>query len=213
MKHNLSDIEIQLKKRLPFYYHWGRIQNNQWDGYTNFIYDTFYWEELILKIEKTILDNRLNKKDLFNYAANRWYNFWSSMAVEQIFTSMKGIEPVQNKKDSEKDFIINGIPLDHKTTIFPKGFKKPFPYAKNHKKELIQWLYKNQSNQQRHHLKNRLFVVVYQENGEHWKLKAEIQFLKIEIEKYVANFEASQLQKFIFTPQTKTLSDIIWVIK
>ena len=35
--------------------------------------------------------------------------------------------------------------------------------------------------------------------------------LNKEIKNYVTNFNPTQLQKFIFTPQTETYIDIIWV--
>ncbi|MGV6828248.1 MAG: hypothetical protein ACWA45_02475 [Flavobacteriales bacterium] len=209
----LHEIENQLKKRLPYHYQWGRIQNNQWDDLTNFIYHTKDWEHLIDLIKQTLQKHHFDKKAFFNYAANRWYNFWSAMAVEQIFTSLEGVEAVQDYKDSEKDFIIQGIPFDHKTSVFPKKFNSSFMEAKENPRTLINWLYRNQSTQKRYHLKNRIFIVVCQQNGEHWKLKSEIKLIKVEIEKYIQNFKPSQLQKFIFTPQTQTLSDIIWLIK
>ncbi len=210
---NLQNIEMELKKRLPYDYSWGQKQNDIWDSYTNFIYKTLNWEELVLKMKQATKDYKLEKRDLFNYAANRWFNFWSAVAVEHIFTNIEGIHPVAETKDSEKDFYLFGIPFDHKTSVFPKQFGKTFEYAQSHKSELIEWFYKNQSTQKRHHLKNRLFIVVYAENGEHWKLKAEISLLKKAIEKYVASFQPQQLHSFTFADGQKTLSDIIWVSK
>ena len=53
------------------------------------------------------------------------------------------------------------MPFDHKTSVYPSAFKKTLEYAKEHREELIDWLYENQSKQQRFHMKNRLFVVVF----------------------------------------------------
>ena len=208
---NLENIEKELKRRLPYHYSWGQKQNDEWDRYTNFIYSTQEWAELILRMKQAIAEHKLDKRSLFNYAANRWYNFWSAVAVEQIFTEIDGIEPVAETKDSEKDFYLFGIPFDHKTSVFPKHFNKTFEYAQNHKNELIEWLYKNQSAQKRHHFKNRLFIVVYAENGEHWKLKAEIGLLKNAIQKYIATFRPEQLQSFTFVDGQQTLSDVVFV--
>lgn len=206
-------IENELKKRWPYHYHWGQKQNDLWDRYTKFIYETETWEALMPKMQKVISDQHLDKRSLFNYASNRWYNFWSSVAVENIFSDCEGVKPVFDKKDSEKDFYLCGIPFDHKTTIFPAGFGKSFAYAKDNETELIKWLYKNQSPEKRHHLKNRLFIVVYAEAGEHWKLKAEIGFLKGEIEKYISTFKTEQLHSVNFTNHPASLSDIIWLSK
>jgi len=54
--------------------------------------------------------------------------------------------------------------------VFPKAFGKDYAYAKENKKELIEWLYNNQSQQGRKHLENRLFICIFDtKNGEHWK--------------------------------------------
>ena len=79
--------------------------------------------------------------------------------------------------------------------------------------ELIKWLYNNQSQEQRKHLKNRLFVVLYSNDGEHWKLKSEIMWLKERIEKYMLGFNPNYLLKFNFEKDKETLSDVIWAIK
>ncbi len=210
---DLENIEKELKKRCQFPYKWFRKQNDLWDRYTQFIYQIPNWEALVRKIAIVAESQELDKQQIFQYAANRWYNFWSAQAVEQIFTEIDGIEPVAETKDSEKDFYLFGIPFDHKTSVFPKQFNKTFEYAQNHKSELIEWLYKNQSTQKRHHFKNRLFIVVFERNGEHWKLKAEISLLKKAIKKYVESFRPEQLHSFTFADGQTTLSDIIWVSK
>lgn len=210
---DLENIEKELKKRCQFPYKWFRKQNDLWDSYTNFIYKTPNWESLIRKISIVADTQGFDKQQIFQYAANRWYNFWSAQAVEQIFAEIDGVEPVAETKDSEKDFYLFGIPFDHKTSVFPKQFNKTFEYTQNHKNELIEWLYKNQSTQKRHHFKNRLFIVVFERNGEHWKLKAEISLLKKSIQKYAASFRREQLHSFTFAGEQQTLSDIIWVSK
>ena len=210
---DLENIEKELKKRCHFPYKWFRKQNNLWDGYTQFVYQIPNWEVLARKIAIVGESQDLDKQQFFQYAANRWYNFWSAQAVEQIFTEIDDIEPVAQPKDLEKDFYLFGIPFDHKTSVFPKQFQKTFEYAQNHKAELIEWLYKNQSTQKRHHFKNRLFIVVFDRNGEHWKLKSEISMLKKAIQKYISSFKPEHLHSFTFAEGQKTLSDIIWVSK
>src|SRR5690606_11894223 len=203
----------ELKKRHQFPYKWFRKQNDVWDSHTRFIYQISNWEVLVQNIKSVAESRKLEEQQLFQYAANRWYNFWSAKAVEHIFTEIDGIVPVVETKNSEKDFYLFGIPFDHKTSVFPKQFEKTFEYAQNNKAELIEWLYKNQSTQKRHHFKNRLFIVVYAKNGEHWKLKAELEMLKNAIQKYVSSFKLERLHSFNFTEYEITLSDIIWVSK
>ncbi len=164
MKINTSLLEIELMKRLKYQYVWGRKQNNEWDSATNFIYKIESFDALISKTESVFhekyLDN-YNRQDFFNYSVNRWYNFNSAKAVEYFFSLSKKVTPHYNPKNKLIDFSINGINFDHKTSVFPQKFPFDISYALNHKKELINWLYQNQSQQGRLHYENRLFLILY----------------------------------------------------
>lgn len=208
---DLINIEKELKKRHPFPYLWFRKQNDIWDGWTNFIYQIQNWDALEERIAFVAKTQNVDKQQLFQYAANRWYNFWSAQAIEKIFTDFPDVEPAPEARDREKDFYLHGIPFDHKTSVFPKGFNHSFQFAQNNKRLLIEWLYQNQSPQKRHHLKNRLFVVVFCPKGEHWKLKAEISVIQKEIYSYVNSFKKEELQVLKFSGNSLTFSDIIWV--
>jgi hypothetical protein len=212
MKHTLSEIESELKKRLVHPYKWGQKQNDSFDTQTNFIYHTFLFEELLKEIDKRFKSEK-NFDLYFNYTINRWYNFWSAQAVENIFCSLPNVKPALDSKDKLVDFTIQGVSFDHKTSNFPKNFPYTIDEAIKKTDELIKWLYNNQSQQQRKHLKNRLFVVLYSYTGEHWKLKSEIMWLKDRIEKYMLGFNPSYLLKFEFEKEKETLSDVIWAIK
>jgi len=212
MKYGLIQIELELKKRLTYPYKWGQKQNDIFDKQTNFIYHTFLFEDLLKEIEVRFKSEK-NFELYFNYTINRWYNFWSAHAVENIFCSLPNVKPALDSKDRLVDFTIDGVSFDHKTSNFPKNFSYKIEEAIKKTEELIKWLYKNQSQQQRKHLKNRLFVVLYSKNGEHWKLKSEILWLKERIEKYMLGFNTNYLLKFEFEKDIETLSDVIWVIK
>lgn len=211
MNINLSNIETQLKKRWKYNYKWLQKQNNLWDNYTNFIYLISDWDCLVEAIARLVQEKKLPKEAAFYYAINRWYNYWSSVAVEHIFCSHPQVEPAKNEKDKEVDFSISGIPFDHKTSVFPKGFENDFAFAKAHKEQLLYWLYNHQSQQGRKHLANRLFIIVHNKNGNHWKLKAEISLLQQAISNYVTTFEPGHLTKLNFSEINQPLSDIIWV--
>ena len=212
MKQELIQIEINLKKRLAYPYKWGRKQNDYFDKLTNFVYRISDFDEVIKEI-----NNRFKKdkehKNISNYALNRWYNFWSANAVEKIFCYLPNVKPALDEKDRLVDFTIDGVTFDHKTSVFPKNFPHPIKEAVKKTDELINWLYKNQSQQQRKHLKNRLFIVLYSSDGEHWKLKAEVSWLKERIEKYMEGFNPNYLLKFPLEKDHYTLADIIWAIK
>jgi hypothetical protein len=212
LEKNLIQIETNLNKRLAYPYKWGRKQNDYFDKLTNFVYKLSDFDEAITEI-----NNRFKKdkehKNISNYALNRWYNFWSANAVEIIFCTLPNVKPALDEKDRLIDFTIDGVTFDHKTSVFPKNFPHPIKEAVKRTDELIKWLYKNQSQQQRKHLKNRLFIVLYSSDGEHWKLKAEISWLKERIEKYMEGFNPNFLLKFPLEKNNYTLADVVWAIK
>ena len=209
---NLIQVETQLKKRLTYPYKWGRKQNDQFDKLTNFVYHISLFDDVISEINKRFKNDK-EHQNISNYALNRWYNFWSAQAVEKIFCSLPNVKPALDEKDRLVDFTIDGVTFDHKTSIFPKNFPYPINEAIKRTDELINWLYKNQSQQQRKHLKNRLFILLYASDGEHWKLKAEISWLKERIEKYMLGFNPNYLLKFPLEKTNQTLSDVIWAIR
>lgn len=201
---NPHSLESELKKRLDFPYNWGRKQSDDWDRQTKFIYQTQNFESLENQCKN--FDNALK-----NYAFNRWLNFWSAKAIEQIFTNHPSVRKEDNPFSKTVDFYISEIPFDHKSSIFPKQFGKSFDYAINHKKELIEWLYQNQSQQGRKHLENRLFIVFFDEkNNEHWKLKTELTLIQENIEDYLCNFSGDSLVSLNLDLR-EILSDIIWI--
>ena len=203
---NLEILEQALKKRWSYIYNWWRKQNNIWDKNTNFIYKIRTFSELLNKINNF-------DEDLKNYALNRWYNYWSAMWAEYIFSTHPNVKPNKDIYDKLKDFTIDEISFDHKTSVYPKWFGQPYNYWKENKEELIKWLYDNQSQQWRKHLKNRLFIVLYDPiNQEHWKMKAEIKLLKDWIDLYMKWFNKNKLCKFNFWEWT-VYSDIIWITK
>jgi len=207
----LTNIEKELKKRLAYPYKWGRKQNDEFDRLTNFVYRIISFEEVLKEIQSRFNRDR-DHDNIANYALNRWYNFWSAQAVEKIFCSLPNVKPALDEKDRLVDFTIDGVTFDHKTSIFPKNFPYTIDEAIKKTDELILWLYKHQSQQQRKHLKNRLFIVLYSSDGEHWKLKAEISWLKERIEKYMEGFNPHYLLKFPLEKNQETLADVIWAI-
>lgn len=208
---DLKEIEINLKKRWEHPYLWMRKQNDGWDDATRFIYKTIIWEEFLEQIDLEAAKNNFDKKAFFNYAINRWYNFWSAQAVEYLFTSMPGFASNPKPLEDHYDFKWLGERIDHKTSIFPEGYGESYAFAKANKKHLINWFYKHQSVGQRYHLNNRLFIVVHDNEGEHWKLKAEISMFKDIIEPYGKTKTPAVMEILELEEGKETLADILWV--
>ncbi len=201
-----KQIEDQLKFRVsecpptP----WGRTQEDNWDQQTTFIYRIHEWKELQRKVENM-------SPDMSAYAINRWFNFWSARAVEEIFCALPRVYPNQNKYDKLVDFTLHGIKFDLKTSVFPKGYPRSIEFAMKNKKDLVLWLYENQSQAQRHHMHNRLFIVLHAKNGVHWRLRADIERIAQIVHEYVRNFNPSNLINFENNGHV-VVSDIIWFL-
>jgi len=209
---DLIRIEKELKKRTAYPYVWGRKQDNHFDEITNYIYKIYSVEKLLLETKQRF-SSRSDYEEIQNYALNRWYNFWSAMAIENIFCSVDFVEPAKDYRDRLKDFSIKGTSFDHKTSVFPKGFGKDLSYSLENPKKLIEWLYENQSQEQRKHLKNRLFIILHSQDGQHWKLKAEIIWLQKLILEYLKNYDEQKLIRLNPTGNEPIVSDIIWAVQ
>ncbi len=202
----LIEIEEQLKRRMAEYpcARWGRRQSDDWDRRSRFIYGTATWDDLRTQIAGL-------ERPLADYAVQRWFNFWSARAVEMVFCAQPGVQANRDAKDRLVDFRIHGIPFDHKTSVFPARYDRPFEQARRDKRHLIRWLYDQQSTQGRYHLANRLFVVLYARDGEHWRLRAEVGALAQLVAGYVAEFSPAHLIRLSFDDH-QVLSDVLWLV-
>lgn len=209
---DLKYVEEQLKKNWPYGYRWHRKQDDIHDRLTDFVFGVASYDGLVEQINQRLRKHKEYRR-LTGYAHNRWYNYWSAMAVEEVFKASDRVDPAFNRYDRLKDFSIDGIKFDHKTTKFPRGFGRRLDYAVDNPRTLIKWLYGHQSRQRRWHEGNRLFIVLYADDGKHWKLKAEIGWLQELIESYLQDFCPERLFRFEFVKDSVTLSDIIWGIQ
>ncbi len=209
---DIQACERELKKRWRYPYTWGRRQNDAFDRQTRFVYGIFAFDEVEAEVRRRF-EGQAEFQAYFDYALNRWYNFWSARAVEEIFCAQTGVEPARNQRDRLVDFTLRGIRFDHKSSVFPKQWERGLSASVNHPRALIEWLYRHQSRQQRQHYANRLFLVLYDGAGEHWQLKAEINGLRSVIRDYVAAFDPARLHRFDFGGDEETVSDIIWAIR
>lgn len=211
---NFDLCELHLKKRvreLP--YIWGGKQTNEKDKITQNIYNIRSYRELINSYSTY-------PKHIKNYAYNRWFNFWSAFATESFFVNNPyiNVKSEKNKFHKTIDFYINGIPFDHKSSKLPDKFNNRLDEINNidFKKELIEWLYANQSKQQRFHQDNRLFVILIDSNNikNNWKVKSELSLIKGNIHEYLYNISKNKTKYISIVINGKSiLSDIIYVIK
>ncbi len=211
MSPTLAAIERNLRRRLAYPYIWGGVQNDRRDRATDFIYSILAFDELLAAIEERFGGSR-DYPAWRNYALNRWYNFWSARAVEMIFAAQPGVLPAPNARDRLVDFTLQGIPFDHKTTVFPRAFGHDLAYARRRPEVLLRWLYAHQSRERRYHRRNRLFILLYRDDGAHWRLRAEVGWLAQLIGNYVRNFRRERLHRLQGEDGTVALADLIWAV-
>ncbi len=177
-------------------YGWGGVrQNNADDKLTNFIYKTESYDDLMKNLEEKKVPARLHQ-----YAITRWYNFWSSQIVEKIFKSYNNVNAGPTFHHYI-DFTINGLHFDLKTSNYPNDLKGE-PYNRD---RMIEWFYQSQSGGKRHHLKNRLFIVVSD-----WKDKRNFTKIKQAVDAYMDSYNQEKLYKNTSFGQT-IYADIILI--
>lgn len=207
---NLLDLETELKKRYNYPYAWGQKQNDKMDQITDFIYKTQNFEDLLNHYESK-LKQLPDSEMIFQYMLNRWYNFWSAKAVEFMFSLSNIVKPHEDKFNKYIDFYIKNIPFDLKMSVYPQKFPQKFSNDVN-KVDLVKWLYKEQSKERRQHFHNRLFIIYHKTDGNHWMLKADLQWLNYYVKTYLKTFDINKLIR-IRTPQEVIISDIIWAVR
>jgi hypothetical protein len=188
---------------------WKSRPNREFDGATKFIYNTRSAKELAQKIIPL-------EKDLRTYAARRWYNYKVEECLISMMLEYDIVKREDNKYHKTKDIYINQIPFDIKTCRYPKTCKISLESAMSNKRDLIKWLYSNQSksgrdNSQREHYANRLFVIYFDSGSKHELLKSNLALTKNCIDLYLKNFQDSQLTSLPMNGNV-VYSDIIFVI-
>lgn len=152
---------------------WPR-QSTRLDKSSEFIYTAETAAECVRAAEENGAD--------INYALHRWYNFVTSKRCEAVFVSL-GAKKEKDEYHHSIDIYINGIPYDVKLTVYPRRLEEEGVFLnlekRSDKNRLIKWLYKNQSQQSRKHLKSRIFIVCTAD-GEFEKQKLKCDFGKIE---------------------------------
>jgi hypothetical protein len=126
-----------------------KLKNFEWGGdYQNSL--DKYLVSRYVKSENPSYDYLLSKFEteinpaVQGYVLNSWYNYWSSVLIENIFKSHPAVLPTVGQIKSV-DFFINDIPFDLKVTYLPaeyikqkrkeKGFPVELTFLKQKAKE------------------------------------------------------------------------------
>ena len=204
----MNNLELELKKALHYISSDWRMQYNYGDYKSNFIYHVETVDECIELAKKNDVS--------VEYALHRWYNFKTSTFCEKIFIDL-GAKKEQDEKNKEIDLYIDDIPFDIKLTVYPKRLSN-HPYdltTREGKNALIKWLYENQSQQSRKHLKNRLFIVCDGKTQEDsLSLKSDFSKIEVKIKEYMSYQKEYGFNEINIVDRNNTYtvkSDIIYI--
>lgn len=185
-----------------------KMQNNWADRNTNFIYNAQTLEECLEKIASLGADK--------DYALHRWYNYMTSIAVENLFCEFGAIHE-KDLYNHDVDIYIDDIPFDVKLTVYPaKLYDRPYNLStRTGKNEMIKWYYANQSQQSRKQLLNRLYVVCDDKNNEErLTMKSDFDLLRSKIKSFMTYIREHGLNKVTINDNGKDYelySDIIYI--
>lgn len=203
-----KDLENELKKALSYISADWQMQNNYQDYRSNFIYKANTVDECIRLAEIYNIDTA--------YVLHRWYNFQTSTYCEKIFVEY-GAKKEEDFRNKEIDIYINNVPFDVKVSVYPKALAN-HPYdltTREGKNEMIKWLYEHQSQQQRKHLKNRLFIVCDGKTQyDSLCLKSDFEQIKNKIKAFMINVNENGFNELEIVDESnvyKVKSDIIYI--
>lgn len=204
----LTSLQNELLKDIPYLKSWTK-QNDKNDKLSNFIYNTTKFSDIIEKA-------KANKLPI-SYVCHRWYNYHTSKVTENIFEKY-GCVKEKNFKHKEIDIYFKQVPYDIKLTVLPSKYKGNTDFKnKQNKDDLIVWYYKNQSQEGRKHLANRLFVVCKSKNNnyeENLKLKCNFKLIEKAVLEFIEYYSCRQLNTVCFEDNGEikfVYSDIIVV--
>lgn len=204
----MANLEEELKKALQYINADWKMQNNYNDYRSNFIYQVETVEDCIREANNNWVS--------VDYALHRWYNYKTSDCCEKIFVENGAIKE-EDLKNKEIDIYINGESFDIKVTVYPQKLST-HPYdlkTRSGKNAMIRWLYEHQSQQQRKHLKNRLFIVCDGKTPyESLCLKSDFDQIRKKVEAYMNVVQKdgfNELEIIDGRNTYKVKSDIIYI--
>lgn len=203
-----NELENELKKALKYISADWKMQNNYQDYRSNFIYKVKTVDECVQLAKENNID--------ISYVLHRWYNFNTSIYCESLFVEYGAVKE-KDFRSKEIDIYINNEPFDIKVSVYPKALSN-HPYdlkTREGKDAMIKWLYEHQSQQQRKHLKNRLFIVCDGKTQyDNLCLKSDFNQIKNKIKNYIDEVNRigfNELEIIDDNNVYKVKSDIIYI--
>jgi len=191
-----DDIRAELLRlsRLP---PWGRVQGDDWDAHSEFIYHARSLEALRQETKRVAAQVGLPLKEFACYVVHRWYNYHTHQVALEILCAHPQVRREANPRHPTIDFYLDGIGFDLKLTRFPRAYPHDLAHARAHPQDLVNWLYRHQSAQGRYHAANRLFLVLHHagDAAHTWEVRRMFDLVERSI---VAFLEAPRLLRADF---------------
>ncbi|HFE62919.1 MAG TPA: hypothetical protein ENK14_00695 [Caldithrix sp.] len=143
-------------------------------------------------------------------AINYWYSHWSVQGLRQILRQYNFLQTFGVDHGEKIGLWLSKTPFQIKPRIYPQRFAKTLRYTQLHKEELLYWLYRQDFALLPHPLPNTIYLMLYSENGEHWKLLAELQWLQGVIDEYLAQIDNRRFIRLYLNGQSVVSADVIW---
>jgi DNA modification methylase len=190
-----ADVRCELLKvkQMPS---WGRVQDDEWDQASRFIYTTPTLTALRRETKRVAVERGLPVRDFGRYVIRRWYNFHTHQTALDIVLAHPRTKPEPDPFHHTVDFYLDGEGFDLKLTPLPRGFGHDIAYARAHPQDLARWLYGHQSAQGRFHTANRLFVVLNSATNPDytWELRRDFAGLERAIHAFLDGPRLMQVQ-------------------
>ncbi len=180
-----ADVRRELRrvKQMP---PWGRVQGDEWDRASRFIYTTRTLDALRRETKRVATEAGLPLRDFGRYVIRRWYNFHTHQVALDVILAHSRTRPEPDPFHHTVDFYLDDadrrhpLGFDLKLTPLPRAFGHDIAYARTHPDELALWLYEHQSKQGRFHAANRLFVVLHDDvdPDQTWELRRDFSRLE-----------------------------------
>lgn len=169
--------ELLRVRRMP---PWGRVQGDEWDRASRFIYHIQDLAALRRETRRVADDMGLPVCEFGRYVLRRWYNFHTHQVALRLVLAHPRTRPGPDPFHHTVDFYLDSEGFDLKLTEFPRRYPHDLAYARAHPEDLARWLYVNQSAQGRFHAANRLFVVLHDaiDPTRTWELRRDFERLE-----------------------------------
>lgn len=203
---DLAFLESQLKERWYLSIPWNFKFDMRMEPEIHFIYKNTDFGE-ILKQAAAL------PAPFEQYAINRWYNFWSNKALVYIFSQHPSVQTKKNIYNEIDSISFNSIDFRVGGYVYPNQFARTLRYALLHKEELLYWLYRRMRKNHRRDIKNEIFVIFYQRNGEHWRLKAELGLIEKVVFNFLNEFDVHRVLRLHLNENKTSYAEIVWCMK